>query len=140
METSATGSTEPGASTAPFEIDLTAITTNDTRRDRKVHEALETSAFPTATFVLRAPVELGRDATTGTVLKAEAAGDLTIHGVTKAVTFPLEAKLVEGTIVVVGSLGVTFSDFGVQMPSSPIVLAADDAGTIELQVLLTRRA
>jgi polyisoprenoid-binding protein YceI len=123
---------------ASFEVDLTTITTNESLRDRRVQEALETSRFPTATFTLTSPIELGADAAAGGTIQVTAQGDLTIHGVTKAVEFPLEARLVEGTAVVVGSIQVTFSDFGVEVPSAPIVLSVDDFGTLELQLLLTR--
>lgn len=123
---------------ASFDVDLTTITTNESLRDRRVQEALETDRFPTATFTLTSPIELGTDAASGGKLSVTAKGDLTIHGVTKAVEFPLEAQLVEGTAVVVGSIEVTFSDFGVTVPSAPIVLSVDDFGKLELQLLLTR--
>jgi polyisoprenoid-binding protein YceI len=123
---------------ASFEVDLTTITTNESLRDRRVQEALETDRFPTATFTLTSPIELGADAAGGGKISVTAKGDLTIHGVTKAVEFPLEAQLVEGTAVVVGSIEVTFSDFGVTVPSAPIVLSVDDFGKLELQLLLTR--
>ncbi len=123
---------------ADIEVDMTTITTNDSRRDDKVQEALETGEFPTATFSLTEPVELGDGATTGDEVSVTATGDLTIHGVTQQVEMPLQAQLVDGTIVVVGSLEVAFSDFGVEVPSAPIVLSVEDVGTMELQLLLTR--
>lgn len=123
---------------ADIEVDMTTITTNDSRRDDKVQEALETGEFPTATFSLTEPVELGDGATTGDEVSVTATGDLTIRGVTQQVEMPLQAQLVDGTIVVVGSLEVAFSDFGVEVPSAPIVLSVEDVGTMELQLLLTR--
>ena len=60
--------------------------------------------------------------------------------VTQSVEFPLEAQLVEGTVVVVGSLDVTFSDFDVTVPSAPIVVSVDDEGVLELQLLFTKAA
>ncbi len=123
---------------AEFTIDLTKITTNESRRDNRVQSALETDEFPQATFELTSPIELGPDAASGAEVNAPAKGDLTIHGVTKAVEFPLRAKLVDGTVVVVGSLDVTFSDFGVQVPSAPIVLSVEDQGVLELQLLFTK--
>ncbi len=121
-----------------FEVDLTTIKTNNSRRDNQVQQALETSSFPTATFTLTQPIELGADAASGAEVTADAVGDLTIHGVTRRVTFPLQAKLVNGTAVVVGSLDLTFSDYGVAVPRSPVVLSVDDHGTLELQLLLVR--
>ncbi len=126
------------ATEATFEADMTAITTNESRRDDKVQSALETDQFPTATFVLTEPIELGDGAASGEDVKVDAVGDLTIHGVTKSVTFPLEAKLVEGTVVVVGSLPVVFADYDVEVPRSPVVVSVDDHGTLELQLLFTR--
>lgn len=123
---------------AEFTVDMTTITTNAEMRDRRVQEALNTSQNPTATFKVTSPIELGADAATASKVEAKAKGDLTINGVTKAVTVPLEARLVDQTIVVVGSVEVTFSDFDVEVPSSPKVVSAEDHGKVELQLLLTR--
>jgi polyisoprenoid-binding protein YceI len=123
---------------AKFDVDLTTITTNQTQRNQRVQEALETDRFPNATFELTSPIDLGAGAADGHELSVTAKGDLTIHGQTRPVAFPLQAKLVRGTVVVVGSLDVTFSDFGVEVPRAPIVLSVDDHGALELQLLLTR--
>lgn len=123
---------------ATFEVDLTTITTNEQRRDSKVQSALETDEFPTATFTLTEPVDLGEAATSGGPVAVDAPGELTIHGVTNDVTVPIEAQLVDGTIVVVGSAEIAFSDWGVEVPSSPVVLSVADVGTLEVQLLLDR--
>jgi polyisoprenoid-binding protein YceI len=123
---------------AKFDVDLTTITTNQSQRNQRVQDALETDRFPNATFELTSPIDLGAGAADGRELSVTATGDLTIHGQTRPVAFPLRAKLVGGTVVVVGSLDVTFSDFGVEVPRAPIVLSVDDHGQLELQLLLTR--
>jgi polyisoprenoid-binding protein YceI len=123
---------------ATIEADMTELTTNDSRRDGRARDALGTSQFPTATFVLTAPIDLGDAAKTGTKTAVIASGDLTVHGVTKSVQIPLEAQLTGNTIVVVGSLDVLFSDFGVTAPTAPIVLSVDDHGQMELQLFFRR--
>jgi polyisoprenoid-binding protein YceI len=123
---------------ANFSADMTALTTNNSRRDGPARQALGTSQFPTATFVLTAPIDLGDAAKTGAKTKVTASGNLTVHGVTKSVQFPLEAQLTGDTIVVVGSLDVVFSDFGITAPTAPIVLSVDDHGQIELQLFFQR--
>lgn len=123
---------------ATFEIDLSTITTDDSRRDKKVQEALETDQYPTATFTLTEPIELGDDAGSGAPVTVNATGKLTVHGVTQDATFALDAQLVDGTVVVVGTTTVTFSDFGVEVPSSRIVVSVSETGTLELQLLLVR--
>jgi len=121
-----------------IEADMTALTTNDSRRDDKALSAVGASQFPTATFVLTSPIELGDAASTGAKTAVTATGDLTVKGVTKSVEIPLEAQLTGDTIVVVGSLPVVFSDYGVTVPSAPIVLSVDDNGTMELQLFFSR--
>jgi len=125
---------------ASFTVDLTKLTSNDSSgfRDRRVQEALGTGQFPNATFELTQPIELGPNASDGSEVKVTAKGDLTIHGVTKPVELPLQAKLVDGTVVVVGSMEVTFADFDVKVPSAPVLLSVDDHGILELQLLLTK--
>lgn len=125
---------------ADFTVDLTKLTSNDPSgfRDKRIQEALGTDQFPNATFALTAPIELGPKAADGSEVKVTASGDLTIHGVKKPVQFPLQAKLVDGTVVAVGSIDVKFADFGVAVPSAPVLLSADDHGTLELQLLLTK--
>ena len=120
-----------------IEADMTSITTNDNRRNDKVQDALETGQYPTATFVLTEPIELG-DVAEGATIDVQATGELTIHGVTQTVTIPLQAQLVDDTIVVVGSLDIVFADYGVEVPTAPIVVSADDHGPLELQLFFTR--
>lgn len=123
---------------AAFDVDLTTITTNDSRRDDKVEDALEVDRFPTGTFVLTAPVDLGPAAESGGPVAVTAVGDLTLHGVTQPVQIPIEAQVVGDTVVVVGSVELVFADYGVTVPSSPIVLSVEDRGILEVQLLLVR--
>lgn len=121
---------------ASFEVDLTTITTETSRRDDQVQRALDTGEFPTATFALSDPVELGDAAAAGDSISVTAAGELTLHGVTRSVELDIDAQLVDGTIVLVASTELTFSDFEVEVPSSPAVLSVDDHGVLEAQILL----
>lgn len=123
---------------AVIEADLTGIITNESRRDRRVQSAMGTGEFPVATFVLTAPIDLGTGAAEGEPVQAEAAGDLTIKGVTQSVVIPIEGQLVDDLIVVVGSIDLVFADFGVEVPSAPVVLSADDHGIMEMQLFLRR--
>ena len=49
-------------SAADITADITALTTNNSRRDGPAPRALGTDQFPTATFVLTSPVDLGEAA------------------------------------------------------------------------------
>lgn len=123
---------------ATFEADMTAITTNESRRDDRVQSALETSQFPTATFVLTEPVDFAAGAAAGEAVSVTAVGDLSIHGVTRPVQISLDAQRTGSTIVVVGQLEIVFADYGVEVPTAPIVVSAEDQGIVEVQLLFTR--
>jgi polyisoprenoid-binding protein YceI len=124
---------------AEFEVDVSTITTNESRRDDRVQSALDTGQFPTATFTLTEPVSLGADPASGEQISVTAIGEFTLHGVTRQVEVPIQAQLVDSTVVVVGSFDITFSDYDVEVPSAPIVLSVSDTGTIEMQLLLTKQ-
>jgi polyisoprenoid-binding protein YceI len=124
---------------ATFDVDTTTFKTNATQRDSRVQSALETGQFPTATFTLTQPVALGADAAAGGDVAVTAMGEFTLHGVTKPVEVPIQARLVGGTIVLVGSFDITFSDYGVSVPKAPIVVSVADSGTVEMQILLTKQ-
>jgi len=122
------------------EVDMTTLQSESSRRDGALDSrGLETGTFPTATFVLTEPIDLGSVPAVGEPVAADAVGDLTLHGVTKTVAIPLEAQLVDdATIVVVGSLEVAFADYGIEAPTGFSVLDIEDPGTLELQIAFVR--
>jgi polyisoprenoid-binding protein YceI len=123
---------------AEIVADFTQITTDTSRRDGAVQRALETADFPNATFTLTAPADFGAVPAAGEALSVTAVGDLTVHGVTLPVEFPLEAQVVGDLVVVVGQIEVVLADFGVAVPSAPVVLQADDFATVEVQLFFSR--
>jgi polyisoprenoid-binding protein YceI len=124
--------------TATIAADLTALQSDDQRRDGQlVDHGIETSSFPTATFKLTSPVDLGADPTGGHEVDVTATGELTLHGQTKAVQIALKARLSGSIIEVVGSLPIAFGDYGIQAPTSFAVLSVEDQGTMELQLFFT---
>ena len=124
---------------ATIEVDLSQLTSDDSRRDGAIRrQALETEAFPNASFVLTAPVDLGSAPDAGASFTAEATGDLTIHGVTQSVTVPINGQLVGDTVVVVGLIEIQFADYAIEKPTAGIVLSVNDLGEMEFQLFLTR--
>jgi polyisoprenoid-binding protein YceI len=123
---------------ATFTAGLDEITTDQSLRDNRVQGALGTSEFPDATFTLTEAVDLGAAAAEGGPVSVTVTGDLTIKGVTQAITIELEAQVTGSTLVVVGSTEITFADWGVEVPTAPVVASADDFGILEVQLLLTQ--
>jgi polyisoprenoid-binding protein YceI len=124
---------------ASFEADLTTLQSDSGMRDGQLgRQGLETDTYPTATFVLAKPIELSEVPAEGQAIKATAVGDLTLHGATQRVEIPVEARLADGVVTVVGSLPIAFGDYGMTAPESMRVLSIDENGTMEFQLQFTK--
>jgi polyisoprenoid-binding protein YceI len=137
VESSASTTTLTAAS---LNVDMTSLTSDKTMRDNRLRrEGLETDTFPTASFVLTAPVEVPAAALTGTASDITLTGDLTIHGVTKSVQIPAQAQLANGTIQVAGSLAFPLSDYSIVAPNvGGFIVSIADSGTLEFLVNFTK--
>jgi len=136
---SVTGSmTATGTAITAVEMtaDLSTLRSDSQQRDGRLRDdGLQTSQFPTATFKLTAPIELGSVPAEGQTVSVTATGDLTIHGTTKSVQIPLQAQLKDGAVTVVGSIDIAFADYGFSGPTSFKVLSVEDHGIMEFQLV-----
>ena len=137
VETSGATTTLTAAS---LSVDMTSLASDKTMRDNRLRrEGLETDAFPTATFVLTAPVEVPAAALAGTASDITLTGDLTVHGVTKSVQIPAQAQLVNGTIQVAGSLTFPLSDYAIVAPNiGAVIVSIAEDGTLEFLINFTK--
>ena len=119
-----------------IEADLTALVSDDRRRDGRVRDMLGPDA--TALFSLDDTIDLGEVPRVGEVIELQAAGQLTIGDAARPVTVAIEAALTETGMVVAGSTRVLLADFEVSVPSAAIVLSASDEAVIEWQLYLRR--
>jgi polyisoprenoid-binding protein YceI len=126
-------------SEASFEIDMTTVESDESRRDGQFSgPIMDVATFPTATFVLTEPIELPVDPIVdGTVVEVEATGDLTLRGTTQSVTIPLEGRLAGDRIEVVGSLQIVFAEWSIPNPSRPGI-DTEDQGLLELLLVFER--
>ena len=98
--------------------DLTKLQSDDGRRDRRLTTiGLQTAQFPSAAFSSSGPITVPASAVSGSAATVPATGQLTIHGVTKSVTIPLQVQRDSGQITIAGSLRFPFSDFGMTAPN-----------------------
>lgn len=119
--------------------DMTTLQSDEANRDRQLQrQGIETATYPTATFSLTQPIELDTVPAEGEIVDVTATGELTLHGVTKSVEIPLEARLEGGVITVAGSLPIQFADYDIGQPQGMIVLSVEDHGVLELQLHFTQ--
>jgi len=85
-----------------------------------------------------AAVDLGAVPADGEPFTASVPGVITIHGVSQDATLNLTGQRVGGVVVVVGTLPLDFTSFGITMPTAPIVLSVEDHGDLEWQLFFNR--
>jgi polyisoprenoid-binding protein YceI len=125
---------------AAFTVDVSKLTSDQARRDQRIHsQGLESDRYPSATFTLTSPIALKADAAGGQTIHTSAGGDLTIHGVTKSVIIPIDARLTGSKIELVGSITFPFSQFGMTPPSIGGFVTVQNNATMEFQLVLTRQ-
>jgi polyisoprenoid-binding protein YceI len=121
-----------------FEINVASIKSDSSKRDSQFSgNIMDTATYPTATFRLLTPIELGAVPTDGQNITATAQGELTLHGVTQQVSFDVTAKIANGIIGVLGSIDITFADYGIANPSNAFV-STGDTGLLEFVLAFER--
>jgi polyisoprenoid-binding protein YceI len=119
-------------------VQLSTVTSDQTRRDGQfTGSIMETATYPTATFTLTGPLELGADFANGTSTTVTATGTLTLKDVTREVSFPLTAVRDGANLDVSGSIPVTFTDFGIDPPSIGDFVKVDETGQVEFLLTLS---
>jgi polyisoprenoid-binding protein YceI len=118
---------------ADVTVKVADIATDSGSRDEYFRtSALETDIYPDATFSLTSPIA-ATGLSAGKLTSFTAAGTLTMHGVTKAVSVPMKAALSGDGAEVSGSVPVTFSDYKVTAPSLGFV-TVQKQGSVEFLV------
>ncbi len=129
---------DTAATAGQFSVDMASITSDESRRDGQFRgRIMNVAEFPTATFTLTAPIDFGAVPSEGQTVKATATGDLTLHGVTKAVSFGVDAKLQGGKIGVLGNIKVVFADYSIPNPSNAFAKTGED-GLLEFVLVFVR--
>ena len=125
---------------ASLTVNVNTLTSDRSMRDQRIHQmGLESNRYPTATFVLTTPIDLPAGATSGQVANVSATGQLTIHGVTKTVTIPIQARLSGSQIELAGSITFPFSEFGMTPPSIGGFVTVQDNATMEFDIKLAQQ-
>jgi polyisoprenoid-binding protein YceI len=122
-------------SAAGLTVDLSSVQSDRAQRDNQFRgRIMDTATYPTASFKLASPIQLGSVPAEGATVSAKATGQLTLHGTTRTVTTDLTARRSGGSIQVSGQIPITFSDWGIPNPSfGPVT--TEDHGTIEYLVV-----
>jgi len=124
---------------ASFDVAVNTLTSDRSMRDEKIHEiGLESSRYPTATFVQSTPLTVAVQALQGRVAHASVTGTVNIHGTAKTETLPLEMTLSGSTFEAAGSLTFPWSEFGMTAPSIGGFVNVTEKAAMEFDLHLQR--
>jgi polyisoprenoid-binding protein YceI len=102
------------------------------QHDSKYRQMLEVEKYPTSQFDLTQPIALPQIPPDGQIISVPVTGNFTIHGVTRSVSYTLQAVRQAGRVAVNGTIPIRFEDYNIQNPDN--ALGSVDNATIEFLV------
>ena len=114
---------QPETSRVSITIDTDSLETDtpDLTKHLKTADFFDVAKFPQATFVSREIKPGGEKGASHTVT-----GNLTLHGVTKSITFPATIAVSPGAISVDSTFSINRKDFGINFAGASDNLIRDD--------------
>jgi len=117
---------------AAFTVQMATVHSDQSQRDTQFDgRIMDVASYPAGTFTLTRPISLSPVPATGTIKTYTATGDLTLHGHTRQVTFPLRAERTAGKVEVTGSIPVVFAKWGIGNPSFGTFVTTQNHGVLE---------
>ncbi len=115
-----------------FTVDLTTLKSNSDRRDNYIRRrTLETETHPNALFVPTSFLGLPDTLPANGHIAFQLTGDLTVHGVTRPVTWTVTARAENGIYSGNATTGFKFDYFEMAVPRVASVLSVVDSITLE---------
>jgi polyisoprenoid-binding protein YceI len=119
-------------------VDMTTVTTDDRQRTDSIkRDPLEVTRFRTSELVPKTTTGLALPLPSAGEFTFKLIGDLTLHGVTKSVSFDVRATRAGGKLTATATANPSwkFGDFGMQPPTSFSVLSIVDEIRMEFALV-----
>lgn len=125
---------------ADFSVDLASVKSDQGARDAQFRGfIMETYDYPHGTFRLTSPIQLGSVPALGQKISRSAVGDLTLRGVTRSVSFTLNAERLNGAIDIQAEIPIRFGLWKIPNPTFAVARLGS-TGTIEVLLRMTPKA
>jgi polyisoprenoid-binding protein YceI len=124
-----------------IQVDLRTLKSDQTMRDNYIRTTtLQSDQFPLAEFVVT-----GVDGWIGPLTEGKSStfkllGTMTIHGVTKPVTFDTTATMNGGTLTGTAKTSFTFEDFGMTPSNKANIVTVNDLINLQMTIAATKGA
>jgi polyisoprenoid-binding protein YceI len=115
-----------------FHVDLSKVTIGGKQNSGFV-KMMDTKAYPEATLTLTQPITFTAIPTDGKTIASHAIGSLTLHGITRPVTFTITACYNGSVLEAMGTIPMRASDWGIKSP-----FGVENNAVIEFLVVLQR--
>jgi polyisoprenoid-binding protein YceI len=124
---------------ARFSVPMATIRSDRPERDAQFDgRIMDVAVYPTGVFTLSSPVRLALLPAPGARKSYTIAGNLTLHGRTRPVTFTLTAERTSSQIEVSGSIPVLVARWGIPNPSFGSFVTTENHGVLEFLLVLSR--
>ncbi len=122
-------------------VDMASVTSDQSERNAHFDgPIMDVARFPTATLTLSSPISLGSIPSDGVANHYDASGLLSMHGVTKSVTFAVAGERLAGAIDVLADITIPFAEWDIANPSIGGFVTTANTGTLEVLLHFTQGA
>jgi len=127
--------------TGTFAVNMSTVQSDQSERNSQFDgRIMDVAKYPTATLKLTEPIALRTIPRLGSSRSFAAAADLSMHGVTRELTFPLMAERTANGIYALAEVPIVFADWDIANPSIGGFVTTDSSGTLEVLVHLIKGA
>ena len=113
-------------------VDLRALKTDSTKRDRRVQAALATARYPDAVFAINGEQTGSAAVAPGSTATVKLTGTMTIHGTKQPMVWDAQVDLTGGTLHLTGGTSFKMSAFGVTPPSIGGFVSVEDGAELNV--------
>jgi polyisoprenoid-binding protein YceI len=124
------------AESSKITVDLSSLKTDEPQRDNFIkRNTLQTAQYPTAEFVPVQATGLPSPLPESGTAAFKLTGKMTIHGVTKDLTWDVNARRAGPSLTGTATTSFRFEDFGMRPPQVAVVLSVVDEIRLEVSLV-----
>lgn len=135
FELSGDGTALAVGASSMFTVDLRTLTSDEARRDNRVQQALETGAYPYATFTISSITGYDPAVAEGQEQTLQLTGTLDLHGVQREVTWEVKAVRQSNVLTALATTTIAFADFGITPPNIAGFVSVNSEATLQVQLV-----